>query len=420
MAAELKMECTLARDYAMVDVPDALAYLLIKAVPSSAIQLGSMPLNIGLVIDVSRSMKGKKLQAALEASKLLVNSLREEDWISLVTFSGGANIVVPATPAVDKAPILAVIDEIGVIGATRMFYGMQASADEMCRAGTADKISRMILLTDGETEGEAQCRLNAAQEKEHSIVISALGIGKRYNENLLSDIADATLGVFSHLREPEQINDIFQNELSTAAASVITDVTLQLGLAEGVRLESLDRVYPNSVNLQPEAGGPGNILRAGLGSLMKDEPTIIGAQLRLPTQAAGRQKIADVVFNYSIPSLQITRGEEKQGIFIEYTADPERCGQVNREVISYFNQINAQNLIKEAIHQTQVGNIDEATQSLSQARAITEKLGNLPLTTDIKEALDELEKKGVISAEGVKTIKAGSRRTVRVNEGELK
>jgi len=93
---------------------------------------------------------------------------------------------------------------------------------------------------------------------------------------------------------------------------------------------------------------------------------------------------------------------------------------VDREVISYFNQINAQNLIEEAIKQTRIGNIDEATQSLSLAQSITEKLGNLPLTQEIKEALDDLEAKGIISPDSVKTIKAGSRQTVKVKQSDVK
>jgi Ca-activated chloride channel family protein len=420
MAAELTMECKLARDYAMIDVADALLYLLIKVVPNSSVQLGSIPLNIGLVIDVSNSMKGRKLEYAIEAAKLLISSLHEYDWLSITVFSDDAEVVIPAIRVTDKNILLSAVEKIRVIGATRMFYGMEASAREIRKAGLQDKINRMILLTDGETEGEQRCRIIAAQERQNDIVISTLGIGKRYNENLLSEIADATLGHFSHLKLPEQITEIFHKELEMAAASVISDVSMDFYPGEGVRLESLDRVFPNSVRLQPVSEDNGKVLKAGLGNLMKDDPTIIGARLKLPSAPAGRVKIVCVQLHYSIPGLRITGAVESQDVFVEYTDNQELCGQVDREVVSYFNQINAQNLIEEAIRQTKTGNIDEATQSLSQAQAITEKSGNLPLTQDIKEALDELERKGIISAESVKTIKAGSRHTVQVKKSELK
>ena len=420
MAAEMTVECKLARDYAMINVEDTLGYLLIKAVPNSSVQLGSMPLNIGVVIDVSRSMKGRKLEVAIEATKLLVSSLQEQDWLSVITFSDDAQIVIPAVQASDKATLLAAVGKIRVINGTRMFHGMEASIREMRKSGLPNKINRMILLTDGETEGEERCRIIATQERSSDIVISAVGIGKRYNENLLSEVADTTLGRFSHLKSPEQITEIFQKELSMAAASVISDVTMDVLPGEGVRVESLDRVFPNSVRLQPVIEDNGRVFKVDLGNLTKDDPTIIGARLKLPSTPAGRVKIARILLHYDIPGLGITGGMESQDVFIEYTVNQELCGQVDREVVSYFNQINAQNLIEEAIRQTRVGNIDEATQSLSQAQAITEKLGNLPLTQDIREALDELEAKGILSPENVKTIKAGSRQTVQVKKSDVK
>ncbi|MHB8105600.1 MAG: vWA domain-containing protein [Dehalococcoidales bacterium] len=420
MANELRLECRLARDYAMVNVEDILSYLLIKIVPNTAAKLGSMPLNIGLVIDVSRSMAGRKLESAIAATKLLISALSDQDWISVTIFSDDVKVVIPAIQVTKKDVLLAAVSKIRTISGTRMFLGMEASAREINKAGLQNKVNRMILLTDGETEGEETCHIIAAQEKQNGVAIAAVGIGKRYNENLLSGIADATLGHFSHLKAPEQITDIFRKELGMAAASVIADVNMDFSLGEGVRVESLDRVYPNSVKLQPVSEENGRTLKVGLGNLTKDDPTIIGARLKLPAAPAGKCKITKIQLRYSTPSLGNTSGLESQEVSITYTNDQELFGQVDREVVSYFNQINAQTLVEEAIQQTRTGKIDEATKSLSQARNITEKLGNLLLTQDISEALDELEAKGLLSSENVKSIKAGSRRTVQIKKTDVK
>ena len=420
MADELCLECKLSRDYAMVNVADALSYLLVKVIPNSEMQLGTIPLNISLVIDVSRSMKGRKLEFAIEATRLIISRLQPQDWLSVIMFSDDAQVVIPAVQAYDKTALLTAVEQIRIIAGTRMFHGMEASVRELRKAGLQNKVNRMILLTDGETEGEERCRIIATQERQSEIVICPVGIGKRYNENLLSQIADVTLGHFSHLKAPEQITDIFKKELDMAAASVISDVIMDFSPGEGVRLESLDRVFPNSVRLELNSEEGGRIQRAKIGNLMKEEYTIIGARLRLPSALAGRRMIASIGLRYSIPSLGTTGFMEGHDIFMEFTDNQELCGQVDREVTSYFNQINAQNLIEEAIRQTRIGNIDEATQSLSLAQAITEKLGNLPLTENIKEALDELEDKGVLSPDNVKTIKAGSRQTVKIKPSDIK
>ena len=54
------------------------------------------------------------------------------------------------------------------------------------------------------------------------------------------------------------------------------------------------------------------------------------------------------------------------------------------------------------------------------AREITEKLGNVPLFDSITGALTDLAKKGEVTAEGIKDVKAGSLRTVKISKEQLK
>jgi Ca-activated chloride channel homolog len=430
MSSDLSIECKLARDYSMENVGDALSYLLVKLAANSAVQTVTLPLNLGLVIDVSRSMKGEKISFACQAAKLLVSALRNEDWVSVITFSDDAKVVAPATSAYNRASVLSLIEGIKTDNGTRMFLGMEAGSREMLKVGFANKINQMIILTDGETEGDDRCR-NIAGEHSYSpvtgggkqanhMLISTLGVGKKYNENLLSQIADATLGRFYHLNTPEQIIGILQKEVEDASSAVISEVSLSLSLAQGVKIESIDRIFPTSVRLQPRNEAGGKILAVDIGALRKDEPTIVGIQMKLPSRSAGRAQIAQISVNYNIPGLQIEDNVENRDVFVEYTGDPGLCSRIDREVISYFNQISTQKLVDQAITETKKGNIAGATKSLAQAQEITQRLGNLPLSETIKTVKQELTQEGTISEEGLKTIKAGSRFTVKLDEKQTK
>jgi len=418
--AELTIECKLARRYTMENVPDALAYLLIEAVPNVPINMRSLPLNISLVIDVSGSMKGQKIKYAVEAAKLVVTSLSEDDWVSIITFSDEAEAIVSSTKGFNKAAIFSALDRIRTLSGTRMQHGMEMGIREMRKAGFSGKANRMIILTDGETEGEEWCRTIALQEKENNVVISTLGIGEKYNEYLLDDISSATLGSFFHLKAPEQISHIFQSEIIDASAAALSNVTLSLNLFNDVTLESIDRIFPSSVRLQPRIENEGKTFAVDVGNLKKDEPAVFGTKLKLPARPAGQVTIAEVVVTYSIPSLQVEDRVETEKIIVEYTNSPELCGSVDREVIGYFNQLNAQSLIEQAVEEARAGNADAATRALTQAHAITDRLGNRPLTETIKQTVEELEQKGMLSADGVKTIKAGSRQTIRIDEKRFK
>jgi Ca-activated chloride channel homolog len=416
MSSELNVECRLARNYALENLSDALSYLLIKVTPDSTTQFGTLPLNVGLVIDVSRSMKGEKIKFACESAKILVESLNKDDNISVVIFSDDARAVVPCTTAADKSRICAAIDGIRVVNGTRMHKGMETAVRELRSCTLAKKIDRMILLTDGETEYEDRCRTVASGESGSHLVISTLGIGETYNENLLTQISDATLGRFYHLSNPGNIGDVLQREFADAAVSVISDVRLGLLPSSGVKLECMDRIFPGVAGLEPrQAEGEENFI-VSLGTLKANEPTILGAQLKLPAAPAGRMKIASISFNYSIPGLDIEDRVSNQDVFIEFTGDQSLCVHVDREVVSYFNQINTQKLVEEAITATKAGDTTGATRALSEAQIMTQRLGNTQLTKSIGEAKEEITRKGTLSEESIKTVKATSRYTVRLDE----
>jgi hypothetical protein len=70
------------------------------------------------------------------------------------------------------------------------------------------------------------------------------------------------------------------------------------------------------------------------------------------------------------------------------------------------------------MRQTRVGNIAGATEALNQALLFTQKIGNIPLTRNIEAAMYELKEKGTISAGLMKTVRAGSGHTVRIEDEE--
>jgi hypothetical protein len=127
-------------------------------------------------------------------------------------------------------------------------------------------------------------------------------------------------------------------------------------------------------------------------------------------------QIAQVYVNYNVPGLQIHDRVLKNNVIVEYTGDHDLCGIVDREVIDYFNQINAQSLIEKAMKETKAGNIAGATQILNQAQLLTQRIGNAHLTRIIDGAVQEIKNTGGISSEAIKTVRAGSSQTVRIEK----
>jgi Ca-activated chloride channel family protein len=400
----------------MENVADSIGYLLIKVIPNSGVDLGSLPLNIGILIDVSASMRGKKIKCAKESAKRAIRSLRPEDWVSVTAFSDDIQVIVPSSQVGDTAAMEAAIDKMRIKTGTRMSLGLEACLREMRRVRVQNSINRLLILTDGETENEDGCFTIAEKQAEKQFVISAFGIGGKYNEEFLRQLSDETLGGCYHIRDPQQMSDNFQQEIVDVSTNVITNVVLTMQLPDDVSIDSFDRIFPGSVQLHPELMDDGSLYSLDIGNIRKDVTTCFGVKLKLPARIASRVRIAKITLKYSIPGLGIKDDTITDSAIVNYTNNPTLCSVVDREVITYFNQLNAQSLIEQAVRETRVGNIPGATQSLIRVQALTEKIGNINLTRNLEETIQELIQKGSISSDGIKTIRAGSRHTVKVDE----
>ena len=302
--SEIGLECRLARNHTMENMEEAQALLLIKIIPEKGTDFGVLPLNLAVVIDVSDSMYGEKLECAKEAACLVVDLLSKQDWLSVIVFNDEAKVIVPSRKADDKGTIISQIRRMEADDGTCMYTGMRSGAKEVAKQASTSAINRMLLLTDGQTEGEDECLSIARREAESKLVISTFGIGDDYNEDLLKEISEVALGGAYHLQNPRQIKDPFKTELEIAAATGITGASLTLQLAKGVTLEELHRITPHIARLELRPVNERTMV-ADIGDLEKSEVTALGAKLTLPSRQSSRVRVAQVTLRYDIPSLEV-------------------------------------------------------------------------------------------------------------------
>jgi Ca-activated chloride channel family protein len=63
------------------------------------VDVEEIPLNLILVFDTSGSMAGQRMRALLEASRSLLDGLRERDRVALLSFSSRVHLLAPLTPS---------------------------------------------------------------------------------------------------------------------------------------------------------------------------------------------------------------------------------------------------------------------------------------------------------------------------------
>ena len=107
--------------------------------------------NLVFLIDVSGSMdEPEKLPLLKSAFRLLVDKLKPEDTVSIVTYAGNAGTVLEPTAIKDKAKILAAIDTLQPGGSTAGAQGLDAAYDLAVRAFVMGGVNRIRLATDGD------------------------------------------------------------------------------------------------------------------------------------------------------------------------------------------------------------------------------------------------------------------------------
>jgi Ca-activated chloride channel family protein len=204
----------------------------IKAADLSAAELP--PANLVFLVDVSGSMDRREgLPMVQSTLKLLVDQLRPQDRVALVTYAGNASVVLESTAGSDKAKIRSAIDQLSAGGSTAGESGIQLAYQEAQKGLLKGGINRILLATDGDfnvgiSDFETLKQL-AADKRKTGVSLTTLGFGAdNYNEQLMEQLADAGDGNYAYIDNLREARKVLVDQLSSTLAVVAKDVKIQV------------------------------------------------------------------------------------------------------------------------------------------------------------------------------------------------
>ncbi|MFY0582811.1 vWA domain-containing protein [Cystobacter fuscus] len=219
----LTLEGKLSGAYVRTGPGEAHALFTVRASKPSTQR--RMPVNLALVIDRSGSMRGQKLADARRAARMLVERLEPGDRLALVHY--GSDVRVYPSEEVTPRSRERMISFVGSIedeGATNLGGGLEAGAEALRPHVKDYRVSRIILLSDGEpTEGivdEAHLGRPAANYQREGIAVSGLGVGEQFNERLMRGLAEQGGGFYGYLQDSERLAEILGRELEQATGTL--------------------------------------------------------------------------------------------------------------------------------------------------------------------------------------------------------
>lgn len=412
MSEEVSLIVTLNRPLYPVLNSEQVAYVYIEAKPTAAMPtaVSSAPLNLAFVLDRSGSMAGKNIKNLKQAAKLAIDRLGAQDIISVIVFDDTVDIAVPSQSVSNKAAIIAQIDAIDERGGTKMSVGMQEGLNQLQQGRGAGRVSRMILLTDGETwEDEAQCRQLAQQADQMGIPITALGLGDDWNLKLLTDLGSLSGGSCEYVDTPDKITAVFQDTLVNMQGAVAANAHMILRLALDVHPRAVWRVTPLIDRLTHHALSERDA-QISLGDLQKDGQSVL-VELTLPPRQAGVYRVAQAEISYDLPTNNLGIQKTQSDVMVTFTQDQAAAQGVNGRVMNIVEKVTAFKLQTQALDEAAVGNVAGATRKLRAAATRLLNMGEDEMAQQAQTVAAQIESGQQAAASGTtKRLHAATRK----------
>jgi Ca-activated chloride channel homolog len=266
-------------------------YFMLTLSPG-AVTESRVPRDLTVVVDVSGSMSGEKMEQARRALHQLLGTLTPADRVRLIAFSSRVHPWrAEWTPATREELRRASewVDDLRAEGGTNIHEALEVAF----RAGTpADRLPIIVFMTDGlATNGETRTgRIVAmAESRRGRARVFAFGVGYDVNTHVLDQLSSATRGSTQYVRPNEDV----EQAVSVLAAKIRHPVLTDLAVERApVRLKE---VYPRElpdlfagedlvIFGRYEGAGQGALAVSGRRGARSEQ---YGAQVRFPARDRG-------------------------------------------------------------------------------------------------------------------------------------
>lgn len=190
--------------------------------------------NLVFLIDVSGSMNSPdKLPLVKNALKMLVENLKGDDTVGLVTYAGRSGVALEPTKISDKGKILAAIDALGAGGATAGAAGIEDAYRLIQRNFDKAAVNRVILATDGDfnvgLSDHNQLKSVIEEKRKSGVFLSVLGFGAgNYNDQLMQTLAQNGNGTAAYIDTLNEARKVLVEEVSSTLFPIAKDVKIQV------------------------------------------------------------------------------------------------------------------------------------------------------------------------------------------------
>ncbi len=192
------------------------------------------PLNLVFVIDKSGSMReNNRMELVKRSLELLVDQLREDDRVGIVSFDSSGHIVMESTKGAERWKLREALRQMEPGGSTNAAEGLYLGYEMLSRNYQEGATNRVVLASDGVANtGETdQQRIldRIADFTARQVDLTTIGVGmNNHNDVFLEQMANKGDGSCHYVDDFDEAKHVFIDRFSGTMQTIARDVKIQV------------------------------------------------------------------------------------------------------------------------------------------------------------------------------------------------
>jgi len=410
---ENKVKLSATVEYASVGFNETKELLVLGTIHAPAYEpderSSRAPIDLVAVIDRSGSMSGEKLELVIETLKFMLQQLKAEDRLSLVSYDTSVTVDVPLQKMSTENKTLALdkITKLKAGSSTNLSGGLISGLEQLLNRETMNEVASVLLFTDGlanhgltKTQEIVEVVDKTRAKMKGACTVFSFGYGKDHDSNMLKAIAEKGMGLYYYIENADDIPESFADCIGGLLSVVAQNISLTIESTNSTTIKKLLTHFTNKKESDTKH-------TVQLGDLYSEENRNVVCNVVLPKLEKETDSLDILKFTLSYFNVCSASHEKETCVATvkRPTTTPE--GQVR----DYFldrqrNRLQVADTIEAAKTVADSGNLDQARQMIKSTIASVQQSlsGNdeycKSLISDLQEALDgmidkqEYEEKG--------------------------
>ncbi|KAI0597716.1 Pleckstrin homology domain-containing protein [Biscogniauxia sp. FL1348] len=279
------------------------------SVPKISISSFHVPIDVVVVVPISSSMQGVKINLVRDALKFMVNTLGERDRMGLVTFGSGGGGV-PIVGMTTKAwhgwnNVLASIRPVGQKShRADVVEGANVAMDLLMQRKYNNPIATIMLISDASTSDADSVDFVVSRAEAAKITIHSFGLGMTHKPDTMIELSSRTKASYTYVKDWMMLRECLAGCLGSMQSLSHQNVKLKLKLPEG----SPARFHKISGALQITKRATGRDAEASLGDLRFGDKRDVLVQLVIVPDTSSQEQLPQDAWETIVSGLEALGG----------------------------------------------------------------------------------------------------------------